>query len=70
MLHKWPMHLNLTNKEKNKIIYIMTLTLILIFLMMYLIIQHFISLDLNYKFWFNYAYISFVAMTIISRVHG
>jgi len=40
MLHKWPMHLSPIN---NKIIYIMTLTLILIFLMMYLIIQHFIT---------------------------
>ena len=47
MLHKWPMHLNLTNKEKNKIIYIMTLTLILIFFMMYLIIQHFINTDIE-----------------------
>ena len=43
MLNKWPMHLSPIN---NKIIYIMTLTLILIFIMMYLIIQHFINTDI------------------------
>ena len=44
MLNKWPMHLSPIN---NKIIYIMTLTLILIFIMMYLIIQHFINIDVE-----------------------
>ena len=45
MLHKWPMHLSPIN---NKIIYIMiNFILILIFFMMYLIIQHFINTDIE-----------------------
>jgi len=44
-LHKWPMHLSPIN---NKIIYIMiNFILILIFIMMYLIIQHFINIDIE-----------------------
>jgi len=44
-LHKWPMHLSPIN---NKIIYIMiNFILILIFIMMYLIIQHFIHTDIE-----------------------